>query len=203
MKLKMYYLVYIINLFIFTIYLNTLNMKSSITHLLLLIALAIGSASLAQNDPTLNQQKEAMKSLGDFMVGSWKGSGWTKNGQNPTSTFNSEETIEYKNGGITLLIQGASRLAESNELIHDALAIMYYDVGSNTYQFDSHLANGQHKVMVGTLTNNVFVWGFELPNNAAIRYTTTFKDDTWNEVGEYTPDKVQYFKFFEMNLNKL
>lgn len=178
-------------------------MKNALTHLLLLIALAIGSASIAQIDPTLDQQKEAITKLGQYMVGSWKGSGWSKSGQAPIKSFNSEETIEYKNGGITLLIQGTGRLAEDNKLIHDALAIMYYDTSSNTYKFDSHLANGQHKLMTGTLTNNIFVWGFDLPNNAAIRYTTTFKDDTWNEVGEYTPDKVQYFKFFEMNLNKL
>ena len=65
-------------------------MKTSITHLLLLLALSIGSVSLGKNDPTLSQQKEAIKSLEDFMVGSWNGSGWNKNELNPTSTFRNE-----------------------------------------------------------------------------------------------------------------
>lgn len=159
--------------------------------------------SHAQNDPTLEHQKEAIANLANLMKGKWEGTGWTKKGQAEPEPVHVKESVEIKNDGTTLLIQGMGTHPETKKNLHDALAIIYYNVQSETYQFDSHLSTGQHKLATGTLDNNVFIWGFELPNNASIKYTITFVDNTWQEIGEYSPSKDVWYKFFEMNLNKL
>jgi hypothetical protein len=168
----------------------------------LVLLLSISTFGMTQDDPTIGKQKEAISKLASFMEGTWQGPGWMKKGQSAPISVNTTETVEVKTGGTTLLINGLGMLPESDNIVHDALAIIHYDVATGTYQFGAHLATGLHKQVTGTLEDNVFVWGFDLPNNASIRYTITFADNTWKEVGEYSPDTNQYYQFFEMNLTK-
>jgi hypothetical protein len=179
-----------------------MKIRPIITTIALLILVSLGIQIKAQDHPTLPQQKEAIAKLASLMVGEWSGSGWNKRGQGDPEPVHVKETIERKNDGVSLLIQGIGTHPETKENVHNALAIVYYDVESSTYQFDSHLSSGLHKLSTGTLKNNVFIWGFDLPNNASIRYTITITGDKWNEIGEYSPNKDQWYKIFEMNLDK-
>jgi hypothetical protein len=177
--------------------------NSIIAAITMLLLSPLGHKVQAQTDPTLTQQQAAIASLANLMVGNWEGSGWTKKGQAEPESVNVKESVALKNGGTTLLVQGKGTHPEIGNVVHDAMAIIHYDAPSNTYQFDSHLATGQHKVATGTLKDNVFIWGFDLDNNAQIKYTITLTGSTWKEIGEYSPAKDVWYKFFEMNLNKL
>ena len=177
-------------------------MKSIKTTLVLVLGFTIFGLAKAQYQSTLPQQLEAMKKL-DVMIGEWEGKGWMQQGQTARTSFTVHEKVESKNAGSTLLIQGLGKDAESQKIVHDAMAVMYYDTFTNTYKFDSHLASGQHKLATGSMENNVFIWGFELPNNAKIKYTLSFTESTWDEIGEYSPDGQNWYKFMEMNLTKI
>ena len=176
---------------------------SIIMTIAILMLASFGEGLFAQNSPTLSVQKEAIAKLASLMVGEWSGSGWNKKGQGEPEPVNVKESIELKNDGVTILVQGLGTHPETNNMVHDALAVIYYDAESSTYQFDSHLSTGLHKIATGKLDGSVFTWGFDLPNNASIRYTITISGSKWNEVGEYSPAKDIWYKFFEMNLNKL
>lgn len=167
----------------------------------LLASMALAIVCHGQPNPTIEKQKEAMAKLA-VMEGQWTGTGWMQRGQSERHTFEVKETAEKKNGGLTLLIQGLGTDSKTGEIGHDALAVVYYDVESDQYMFDSHLDTGQHKLMTGSFEGDEFIWGFDLPNNAKIKYVITFTENTWNETGEYSSDGINWFKFMEMNLNK-
>lgn len=176
-------------------------MKNLIITTVLTASLLFGNLAYSQIDPTLQSQLEAMKKM-HVMEGNWKGEGWIQKGQSERELFSVKENVSIKNNGVTLLVEGMGTNATTNEIVHDALAIIYYDVQAQTYKFDSHLAKGMHKLATGQMDDNMFIWGFGLPNNAKIRYTLTFTDNSWNEIGEYTPDQTNWYKFLEMNLTK-
>lgn len=203
-KMKLYELnsVYIINLFIFTIYLKLNTMKTVLSSTLVLIGVLIATSANAQNDPTLPTQLEEMKKM-HVMVGNWKGEGWMQQGQSERKTFTVNESVQIKNNGATLLVEGRGVDSNSEATVHDAMAVVYFDAHANEYKFDTHLAKGMHKLAVGQMNENVFTWGFDLQNAAKIKYTLTFTDNTWNEVGEYSPDNTNWYKFLEMNLTKI
>ena len=113
------------------------------------------------------------------------------------------EEIHLKLDGIAILIQGMGKDKGSGKVIHDALAIITFDETSDSYSFQSHLSSGQSAEAMGRFEGESFVWGLEVPGGS-VRYTLSITDGSkWHEIGEFSRDGIQWFKFIEMDLEKV
>ena len=59
----------------------------------------------AQQEPNLPAQREAMKKLA-FLVGKWSGDATSKRGRNEAVKVKQTEEVQFKLGGLVLLIEG-------------------------------------------------------------------------------------------------
>jgi hypothetical protein len=145
---------------------------------------------------------EAVKQVA-FLEGNWTGEGWIQMGQGPREEFTQVETVELKVDGSILQIEGIGHTkGENPEKVHHALALIAFDPVGSTLIFSSFVAGRPRLDVVPEVTENGFTWGFSPPNGGQIRYSLTVENDTWHEVGEYSPDGQSWFQFFEMRLTK-
>ncbi|HEY6330971.1 MAG TPA: hypothetical protein VI756_16685, partial [Blastocatellia bacterium] len=87
---------------------------------LLLISLTIGMAGIAYGQrPNADAQREAMKKL-EFLAGKWSGVATVNGGGQPIKVHQTEE-IQYKLGGLVLLIEGTGR-GDDGQIMFQALA---------------------------------------------------------------------------------
>lgn len=83
----------------------------------------------------------------------------------------------------------------------NALAIISYDMKTQAYGMRSY-AHGQVGDFTVTLTTDGFTW--DIPAGPmTIRYTATFKDGTWHEVGDRIVPGKDAMRFFEMTLTRI
>jgi hypothetical protein len=170
--------------------------------IVVLLVLVASSASIAQQVPDLTVKKEAMKKL-SMMVGKWKGNGWASAQDGSRNEFNQSEVIENKLDGLALLVEGLGTNKESGEARFNALAIITYNDVDSIYEFQSHLATGQSTEAKMYFEGEHIIWGFGTPGGK-IRYTITITNNSkWNEYGEFSRDGNQWYKFIELNLEKV
>src|SRR5690606_12513281 len=74
------------------------------------------------------------------------------------------------------------------------------------YGFNAFLHDGRNTTAwLDVIEENKYQWGFDIPSGN-IRYTITLDltANTWDEIGEYSPDKGKtWYKFFQMKLKKV
>lgn len=174
----------------------------------ILIALLILSYGVVAQ-PENGNNKEKMKVFSGW-AGKWKGEGWMKMGPGEPQKSTVEENIESKFGGIIYLVEGVGKAIDSatkqETVVHHALGVLSYDMGSGQYKFPTYLKDGRSTDAWFTVTGeNKFQWGFDVPNRGKIKYSITINPEkkTWNEIGEYSADGNTWSKFFEMNLKKV
>jgi hypothetical protein len=136
-------------------------------------------------------------------AGQWKGEGWIQQGPGEAKTTTVEEFLEFKLDGMILVIEGVGMHAGNKT--HHAYAILSYDKLTNGYRFRTYLADGKSAdAWLTVLAENEYRWGFDVPSGK-IQYTIKldFNKKTWTETGEFSADGSQWFKFFQMNLQKV
>lgn len=163
------------------------------------------SISFVQSQPPKNESHEKMKAL-NFLTGEWQGEGWISFGPNQTHQFNETEKIQYKLDGSILMIEGRgidkNSSPELQKIIHNAFAIINYDSPNNKYLMRAYKANGQFVDADVEVGENSLVWGFEI-SQGKVRYTIKINEKgQWHEIGEFSRDGENWFKNFEMTLNK-
>ena len=171
--------------------------------LFVLWILFIVSAANAQmpdfKQPVLNAMKDV-----NVLVGEWQGRGYRMDPSGEKQWSNVEEEIEFKLDGTILQIEGHGKNDEG-KVVHDAMAILYFDAFQHVYKMDSHLASGLYTNASFEVlkSNEQFQWSFDTPMGK-IRYTIDITDDgsKWNEIGEFSQDGTNWIKTFEMNLQK-
>ena len=125
-------------------------------------------------------------------------------GPDQKHTFTQTEDIKYRLDNTILQIEGQGK--NGNKIIHDALALMTYDVKDDKYTFHSYTAEGRHqtdaKVTVG---DKQMTWQMDSNPNRWIKYTIRLNEkNQWHEIGEMSTDNGQTWnKFFEMTLDKV
>ena len=138
--------------------------KSLIRCFVVTLAFACGQDLAAQEPRRSPVQLEAMKKL-DFLVGEWKGEGWTEfiPGQRKTSPI--AESVQTKLGGMVLLVEGIGKTKvpgkQEEVIVHNALGILSYDEKAKTYRMRSHIATGQTTDAEAKFTDGGFQWGFQ------------------------------------------
>lgn len=133
--------------------------------------LAFWQSVSGQEPKPASPQLEAMKKL-HFLVGEWKGEGWTEfsPGQRRTSPIN--ESVQPKLGGMVLLVEGLGKNKAPGKLeevvTHHALGILSYDDKAKVYRLRSHLFTGQSTEAEATFTDEGFQWRFQPSPNMSI-----------------------------------
>lgn len=150
--------------------------------------------------------KQEMKKL-EYMAGRWKGEALIRKGNAPPEKVLQEENIQYKLDGTVLWIEGTGRSLETgNAIVFNALAIVSYNQNTKEFKLRSHVMDGnQTDAYFKILKENQFEWGFDVANNAKIRYTIVLnsQEKSWIEKGDYSPDGKVWYPYIEMKLTKL
>ena len=164
-----------------------------------LIWLVFSTLAFAQSPEEV--QKEAMKEF-SWIVGEWEGIAWSQMGPNQRDTFLMHEIISYDLDQTIVDIEGIGK-DPSGEVVHHARAVLSFNAQSGKYQWHSwRIPGGLYNEHEPNLTSDGFIWEMENPRGK-MRYTTTHtEDDGWFEIGEFSPDGSNWFKFFEMNLTR-
>ncbi|KYG79077.1 hypothetical protein EV198_3658 [Roseivirga ehrenbergii] len=154
----------------------------------------------AQEVGTLN--KEAMEKLSNW-IGQWEGEGWSMDESRQKAEFTVVENIQRKIGGMAILAEGVGTNKSDGKVGFQSLGVLYYNNERKQYEMKSLLADGNMALTAAQLNNEgQFIWGFDVPGGS-IQYTTTLKEDTWHEKGEFIMANGQAFTILEMNLTKL
>jgi len=179
-------------------------MKKNIL-LLMQIFLVIGVFTLSAKAqaPSPAMQIEEMKKV-NFLIGEWRGEGWIRLTQNNRETVKQSETVQSKLGGVTMVIEGLGKSTDGKErIVHNALAVISYDIQKKVHRVSTYQANGQAIEAEAKVGNNTLEWGFK-SERGTVRFTIKLTEKgEWNEVGDFSPDGKDWFKFMEMTLQRV
>lgn len=164
------------------------------------IAMAV-PADAQQADPgTIAAQKAAAAKFA-WMDGTWRGTAVTRYPGGEHRVTHTER-VGTMLGGTLRVIEGRS-FNPDGSIGFNAFAVIGFDPAKQAYNFRSY-AQGRAGDFVITPTANGYVW--EIPAGpATIRYTATFKDKVWTEIGErVVPGQAAApMRFFEMHLTRI
>ena len=148
----------------------------------LLLTLALAAAAVAQQMPNVEAQKEAMKKL-SFLVGTWKGPATAYLQSGPVQLTQTEE-VQYKLGGLVLLVEGTGRMADGT-VRFNALATISYDEAAKVYRFRAH-NDGRFIDTELKVSDKGFEWGFAA-GPGRVTFTMRLNEKgQWAEAGEFT-----------------
>ena len=152
-------------------------------------ALISPGASLAAQQPPApgpsgtDIQREAMHKL-SFLAGHWSGPISVSRGPGEPVKLTQTEEIEYKLGGLVLLIEGTSRNADG-KVAFNALATVAYDDATHTYRFRAY--NDGHYVDTElTVVANGFSWGFDSGPAHIVNTMHLTDKGEWSEATDVT-----------------
>jgi hypothetical protein len=131
-----------------------------LTRLLLSAALCAvpATGALAQGRPNPTVQREAMQKLA-FLVGQWKGEATVTMGPGGPKQLQQTEDIQFKLGGLVLLVEGTGRDPASGTVEFNALATISFDEASGTYRFRAY-SGGNYLETELRLKERGFEWGY-------------------------------------------
>lgn len=119
------------------------------------------------------------------------------------------ETAQWKLGGTAVLVEGRGAMNDpatgEERVVHDALGLMRFDPKSRSLRFLAFKANEPTvDAELQTLDNGDLRWAMEPAPGRHVRFTITLTDDTWKEIGEFSPDGGQTWRqFLTMNLKRV
>lgn len=135
------------------------------------------------------------------LVGEWEGSGWFRMGPGEPQQFTQRERVRWAAGEEVLVIDGLGKDADGNP-VHQAFAMVSWDAEAGTHVMHAYSAGGGPVTDTPHVAADSLVWGFAEASGGRIRFTIHFDAARWREVGEYSPDGVQWHRFLEMDLRR-
>jgi hypothetical protein len=178
------------------------------TRIFFLAAVVVSvSAGSSPAQPSTDAQRVAMKKL-DFLVGQWKGEGWSEFVPGQRRTFKGTETVQSKLDGLLLTVDGLHRGQVGGKgeevVVHNAFGLISYDDKAKQYRLEAFTARGSREDTEAKVTEGQLVWGIKIPQLGDIRYTVKLDDKgRWFEIGEMSKDGKEWRKCFEMTLEKV
>lgn len=181
------------------------GLRARARHLGLVLVLGIGqlgfgSSAFAQR----TEPAPVMKKLA-VMAGEWRGTAQINSREGRMNAI-SYEQVESKLGGLALWVYGRHvDAADTTKVVHEAVAMLYYDAQTKQLKFVPVVANGMTSETWANETGSGMDWGFALPNNAGqIRYHVDLSQpDTWIETGEYSRDGTSWMPTIRMELKRI
>jgi hypothetical protein len=137
-----------------------------------------------------------------WLIGKWRGGGWTLLPDGSRHRFESRETVTPKLSGNAVFIEGQHHQeGRPEQIVHDAIAMITWDSRTNAYRFRSALANGQGGDFAIEPNANGFTWRIDTPGGAIV-YSVTHENGVWTERGSRTGPGGARIDFFEMTLKR-
>jgi hypothetical protein len=165
-----------------------------------LYSILFASLCCGQQAPNLPAQREAMKKLA-FLVGKWSGGATTSRGPNETVKVKQTEDVQFKLGGLLLLIEGTGRNPDNAEVMFNALATISYDEAAKAYRFRAY-NDGRYLDTDLKVPENGFEWGYKA-GPADVRFVMRLNDKgEWVETGDVKFGDNPPQRTFEMTLRK-
>ena len=161
----------------------------------------LGLSGLVLSQTPDEVQKKAMEKF-SWLEGEWDGIAWSQMGPQERDSFWMTEVIAYDLDRTIINIKGIGK-DQSGNIAHNARAVISYSAQTQAYQWHAwRIPGGIFNEYEPELSENGFTWAMETPRGN-IRYTVTHtEDDGWFEIGEFSADDVNWFKFFEMSLKR-
>lgn len=181
-------------------------MRSNIMLPLLLVSLSSAACAQPAARPRLAATSaaplsERMAPFG-WLIGNWRGSGWTLLPDGSRHRFESREIVVPKLSGNAILVEGRHTQPGAPErVVHDAIAMITWDSRTKAYRFRSALANGMGGDFEITPTADGFTWRIDTPGGP-IAYTVTHRNGVWTERGSRPGPGGTSVDFFEMSLRR-
>jgi hypothetical protein len=177
-------------------------LRITIASLLTAIACAAPAAAQPQQ-PTpaalIERQKQAMAAFAR-MDGVWRGPAWSITPEGRHEIVQTERVGPFLGGSIRV-VEGRGYNADGT-VGFNALGVISYDVATNRYRMSSW-AMGRHGTFEIKPTADGYTWETPAGPGAVIRYTATFGNGTFREVGHRVVGNAPPVQIFEMNLRRV
>ena len=134
-----------------------------------------------------------------FMFGEWVGeaSGYSQAG--PYAITQTERVGPILDGD-AVVIEGRG-YSDVGETMFNAFAVVSKTGSDGGWEMRSY-AQGRAGTFPFELTDNGYIWSVPAGPNAQMVYTATFDGDTWQQIGQYTPETGEPRQTFQMTLSR-
>ncbi len=105
--------------------------------MLIYVFLALSSLVCLAQVPSAEVQKEAMKKP-SFLTGKWSGDATVQRGPWLPLKIRQSEDIQFRLGGLVLVIEGTGRDLESGKVVFNAFAVVSYDDDQKEYRIRAY-----------------------------------------------------------------
>jgi hypothetical protein len=147
-------------------------------------------------------QIAAMRRLG-FMLGYWRGSGWTVV-EGRQVRFEQEESVRSRLHGEIITVDGrANDPGSRDDVRFSAFAIVGYDIAAKAYRWRAYSAGNCIEVPLD-VGEQTFRWEFEAAPGTLVRFDAHVAGDSWRQVGQVSADAgAAWSQTFEMDLTRV
>jgi hypothetical protein len=172
---------------------------SKFTTSLVLVVAAVPSLAQAPDTKALKSEQIAKMKAFDWLDGEWRGEAVIKSPQGEIRLIQTERIGPFLDGGARV-IEGRGYLPDGS-VGFNALAVMVYDPATAKYAMHA-FSDGRTGVFKLLPSEKGYIW--ETPAGpATIRYTASFRDGKWLEIGEFIMPGAPPRAFFEMTLKRV
>ena len=154
----------------------------------------------APQGPDIAAQKEAMKKL-SFLAGKWTGEATATMGPQGPVKMQQTEDVQYRLGGLVMLVEGTGRDLQSNNVVFNALATISYDDAAKQYRIRA-FNQGRYLDTELKLGDRSFEWGYQAGPAKIVNRMNLGESGEWIEVGEVTLPSQPPRKFIQLNVKK-
>ena len=133
-----------------------------------------------------------------FMFGEWVGEASGVSADRTPYTITQTERVGPMLEGDVVVIEGRG-YSETGETAFNAFAMVSPTGADGAWEMRSY-TSGRAGTFPFEPKENGFVWSTPAGPNARMRYTATFADETWSQIGEYVVEGSKPRQVFEMNL---
>jgi len=173
----------------------------------LLLAGALAVPGHGQTQPAggaLADRARAALAPFSALVGQWEGDAIGATGPGAQRRFRQSEDVVFGAGKTVLIVRGTGRSTEAanaGEIVYEAAATIWFDADSSRLRMRAHRAEGLAIDADIELKADTLIWGFSVPGGR-VRYTLTYSNTDWHEVGHFLRAGAAPVQFIEMKLKR-
>ncbi len=181
----------------------------SLSALVAVCALFFTDPAVAQSrqtyaGPDTAAQRAAMDRLAP-LAGRWQGEAQVY--QPAEANVHQTEEVARALGGLLLVINGTGHATaeRTGDPVFRAMAVISYNTRSNQYEVRAYTHEGHATTARGEfLDDGSFRWSFAPGGPVQVRFTITFDDHSWRELGELSMDNgASWQRTVALNLERL
>ncbi|MGO8819217.1 MAG: hypothetical protein ACLQVG_31645 [Terriglobia bacterium] len=165
-----------------------------------IFSLSLAAAAQQNASNSADAQRESMHRLG-FLEGRWSGPVTVIRGPGESLHFTQSEDVQYKLGGLVLLVEGKSTSADGKAEF-GALAMIAFDDATRTFRIRAY-NNGHYVDTELSVLADGFSWSFPAGPVRIVNTMHLTAKGEWQEVTEATVGNAPPQRSVEMLLQHL